>query len=196
MEIVYRDLNILTEEVLKSAFFVMSPERREMCLRLKSADDRRRCIAADMLVREIISEKTGLRPEKILFGISENGKPFAKNADIYFNVSHSGHYAAAAFSEKNEVGADVECFRPISPSVTRLFCSEKDMKYIFGDVKPSERKIQDRETLTRFFRVWCFKEAFFKKTGEGIGKHASLIDYDITPRKEILLTDGIIIAVE
>ena len=196
MTVIYRDLNGISEKVLERAFFVMSEDRREKCMRLISDVDKKRCIAADMLAREIIAQKTGMSEREIVFGTAENGKPFVKNAEVFFNVSHSGHYAAAALSENGEVGIDVECFRPVSPSVTRFFCSDVDLDFIFGEAPvPQRKKITDSETLVRFFRVWCFKEAFFKRTGEGIGKHAALIDYNPAGVRELLLPDGVISAV-
>ena len=197
MKIVYLDLKNVTDKVLEGAFFVMSEERRKKCTEFKNPDDRKRCIAADMLAREVISEETGIPAEEIVFGTDGNGKPFVENGNVYFNVSHSAHYVAAAVSKECEVGIDVECFRPVSGSVTRYFCSEKDIRFIFGS-SPTEtdKKITEPEILERFFRVWCFKEAYFKKTGEGIGKHACLISYEEQPKKEILLPDGIIVATE
>lgn len=197
MDIVYRDIFDIGDDVLTKAFYTMSEARREKCLRFRFDDDRRRCIAADMLVREEISTRTGMPPEKIVFAEKENGKPFAVNADIFFSVTHSGNIVAAAFSTEGEVGIDAEAIKPASKSVMRFFCSESDVRFIFGESPVcSETKITDRETLVRFFRVWCFKEAFFKKTGEGIGRHAAKISYIDAEKTEKLLPNCVICATE
>ena len=79
----------------------------------------------------------------------------------------------------------------------RFFCSESDSRFILGDTDATAiSKITDSEVLTRFFRVWCFKEAFFKKTGEGIGRHAAAISYSEHEKKELILRDAVICAVE
>ena len=197
MDIAYRDIFAADDEVYKHAFYMMSASRREKCLRLRSENDRRRCIAADMLAREMISAKTGIEPCRIRFSEDKNGKPFSENADAFFNVAHSGRYVVAAVSRCGNVGIDIECIKPISPSVMRFFCSESDSRFILGDTDATAiSKITDSEVLTRFFRVWCFKEAFFKKTGEGIGRHAAAISYSEHEKKELILRDAVICAVE
>lgn len=197
MDIAYRDIFAADDALYEQSFFMMPPARREKCLRFRSDDDRRRCIAADMLAREIISEKTGIKPHEIRFGTGKNGKPFAENADVFFNVAHSGRYVAAVVSQYGEVGIDVECIRPVSPSVMRFFCSDEDKEFILdGKSAVICGKITDDDTLARFYRVWCFKEAFFKKTGEGIGRYAASISYSQYGKTEIILPDAVICAVE
>lgn len=197
MDIAYRDIFAAEDTEYEQAFYMMSDSRREKCLRLRLNDDRRRCIAADMLAREMISAKTGIEPCRLRFSEDGNGKPFAENADIFFNVAHSGRYVAAAVSACGEVGIDIECIKPISPSVMRFFCSERDSRFILGDTDVTAiSKITDMEVLIRFFRVWCFKEAFFKKTGEGMGRHAAAISYSEYEKNELVLPDAVICAVE
>lgn len=197
MKIAYRDIFAAADSEYECAFSEMSPERREKCLRLRSADDRRRCIAADMLARELVCAETGISRQEVRFTTGLNGKPFVENTDVFFSVAHSGRYAVAAVSDSGEVGIDVEVIKPVSPSVMRFFCSEGDIRFITdGEDIAALTKITDRAMLFRFFRVWCFKEAFFKKTGEGIGRHAAAISYSEHGKKEIILPDGIICAVE
>ena len=57
-------------------------------------------------------------------------------------------------------------------------------------------KLTDKDVLERFFRVWCFKEAYFKRSGEGIGRSSALINYADFTKKEIFLPDAVISAVE
>lgn len=202
MLISYREISSLGDGELEKAFFMMSDERKEKCLRYRFDDDKRRCIAADMLVRSFISEQTGIPAGELRFSCRSGGKPFAENADMFFSVSHSGNYVAAAFSEKGEVGADVECIHPVPPSVMRFFCSENDVSFIFGEgtledcCGNSGNKLTDEKVLERFFRVWCFKEAYFKRTGEGIGRSSALISYADFTKTEILLPGAVISAVE
>ena len=202
MLIAYREISLIDDSELKEAFFMMSDERKEKCLRYRFDDDKRRCIAADMLVRSFISEQTGIQAGEIRFSCRAGGKPFAENADMFFSVSHSGNYVAAAFSETDEVGADVECIRPVPASVMRFFCSENDVSFILGGKAledccgNSGNKLTDEKVLERFFRVWCFKEAYFKRTGEGIGRSSALISYADFTKTEILLPGAVISAVE
>lgn len=202
MLIAYREISLIDDSELKEAFFMMSDERKKKCLRYRFDDDKRRCIAADMLARSFISEQTGIQAGEIRFSCRAGGKPFAENADMFFSVSHSGNYVAAAFSETDEVGADVECIRPVPASVMRFFCSEEDVSFILGGKALEDccdktgKKLTDKDVLERFFRVWCFKEAYFKCSGEGIGRSSALINYAGFTKKEIFLPDAVISAVE
>ena len=59
-----------------------------------------------------------------------------------------------AVSEE-EIGADIEAIRPVSPALVSRVCTEEEKRYIGGDGR-------------RFLQVWTAKEALAKRSGEGI----------------------------
>lgn len=84
-------------------------------------------------------------------------KPYIKNADIYFNLSHSQNAFLISVS-KYESGIDIE---DNSLDINYLDC----MNYAFSD---EELKYCNIDTSNNFFEVWTLKEAYLKAIGIGL----------------------------
>lgn len=124
------------------------------------------------LLRRILSLYLDCPAESISFGAGEHGKPYlldwkmgmsGKNSPpIQFNLSHSGDYAAFAFSSSGPVGIDIEKIRPnlrMEPLVRRFF--HPDEYALFSGLDEHRQ----REYL---FRKWTVREAFLKGIGTGL----------------------------
>ncbi len=179
-------------------FHEMSPERQKKCLAYRFDDDRKRCIAADMLLRDMLSQLLSCDRLSLEFGITNGGKPYLIGNAAYFGIAHSGKYAAVGVSKTHEVGIDIERIRPVNVSLMRAFCTEKDRAFVLGaNENITEEKITDRQILNRFFRVWCFKEAYFKRTGEGIDPAKMLsVSYIEHPKHEEIFDGYVLTAIE
>ena len=177
-EIYTSDIKRISRTDIDAAYFSMSPERRKKCDGLKFQSDKELCIAADMLLRRVLSEKLGIAPSEIEFAVTDSGKPYLKNGDWHFSISHSGDIAAVAVSRDCPVGIDVEKIRPVSARILLRVFSESDAHFVLGGSPVSNGRIEEREMLTRFFKVWTYKEAFVKMTGEGICADLKSISYD------------------
>ena len=175
MQIYMLNISDLSAEEYKAAFYDMSEERRKKCLDFRFDEDKRRCIAADYLIRTILAECLCKEKNEIKIYADENGKPYVKE-NIHFNLSHSENYVVAAVSYK-VIGIDIEKIKPVKTNMIDYFCSLKDKKYILGEEKYAGTNIP-ATALERFFEVWTFKEAFLKCSGEGISKKAALINFE------------------
>lgn len=200
MECVFADaemqiykLNIadLSADEYKSAFYKMSEERQQKCLSYRFDDDKKRCIAADFLVRKMLCESLDKNTDEIEIYTDENGKPYVTES-IYFNLSHSDKYVAAVVADK-PVGIDIEKIKSVKSNMLDYFCSEKDKKYILGEEKSVCEDVPEN-ALERFFEVWTFKEAFLKCTGEGISKKAAVIDFEAYEKYQTVF-DGFVLCV-
>ncbi|MCH5191740.1 MAG: 4'-phosphopantetheinyl transferase superfamily protein [Oscillospiraceae bacterium] len=123
-----------------------------------------------MLSRLAIAAWCNVPPESIEFNINKNGKPFAKDLDVEFNISHSHDMVVCAVSDK-PVGIDIEKIRPIKLNVAKRICTKDELIYLFGHT-PNEQDFEmnsDIPTLTRFFEIWTAKEAYGKCVGIGLG---------------------------
>ena len=154
------DIRTMTDEAYAQYYAMADEERRQKTDACRNADDRLRSIAGDHLARLAISEHCGVPMETILFGRTENGKPYAIGLDVHFNISHSGHLAACAVSDR-PVGIDVQFMRPIRANLTKKVCTTAELEYVGTEELTGE-------ALVRFYRVWCTKEAYFKWLGTGI----------------------------
>ena len=161
-----------------TAYFLMSEKRRKKCDALRRDEDKKLCILADMKTREILSEITGLSCEELEFDTEESGKPYLKNAECHFSISHSEKMVAVAVNIACPVGIDIEKIRPVSARIAKRVFSSSDIRYVFqGDDVP-DGEITDADMQERFFRVWTYKEAYVKMTGQGIDDDIKNISYD------------------
>lgn len=149
------NINDLTDEIYQKYFSLMSCERQEYTSCLLKESDRKRTVAGEMLARKLVAEICKVDEESIVFEKNEKGKPYAKNLDVNFSISHSGDFAVCA-ADRRPVGIDIEKLRAVNLKTAYRFCNENEIKYIFESGK---------EALPRFFEIWTAKEAAFKLQG-------------------------------
>jgi 4'-phosphopantetheinyl transferase len=160
MELLIADAREWEDEKLFARGMEWIPrERREQISRYKHVSDKRRGLAAGLLL------EYGLRE----YGLSlidathfrkvttvTDGKPKLAGGEIFFNLSHSGDYAAAVFSSE-EVGVDLELIRSASDPLLRRVLSDEEQQLF---------KLQN--TDLNFTRIWTRKESYSKAIGKGI----------------------------
>lgn len=90
--------------------------------------------------------------------ISEKGKPYILNKDLFFNISYTDSMYAIGLSD-NEIGVDIEKIR-------NGFKESIIAKRVFSN---GERKyIKEGDSRKRFFEIWTMREAYVKYLGVGI----------------------------
>ena len=95
----------------------------------------------------------------------EKGKPYFVGVDhLFFNISHSGDYVVASFSDR-EVGVDIERRRVARMEVARRFFHPEERRHL-QEMETSERD-------HRFFDYWSIKESYLKYTGTGLTRPLS-----------------------
>ncbi len=128
--------------------------------------------------------------------IAQNGRPFYKNGNADFSISHSSGVCVCAVAVRGETGE-----HPNS-----LFVLNADTYAVGIDIEPldgernHERIVKKHFTFSekeyvgnsreRFFEVWTAKESLCKMTGEGLGKISS-VDSKKLPRGICLVTKKI-----
>ena len=155
MKIYSCDISRVSNDEFRKWFEVMSNSKKEAVKKLLVPQKQKLKIAADHISRKAISDFCGITEQSIEFHLSEYGKPFVKDIDIHFSISHSGDYAVCAVSDK-EIGIDIEKIKEINPKAARKFACENEQNYI------------DSHT-DGFFEIWTLKEAYFKCIGTGLG---------------------------
>ena len=130
----------------------LSDTRREAIMRYKMEADRKRSLAAGLLIRDVLTEH-GKSQKDIV--ISDNGRPMIEGMD--FNVSHSGRYAIIATSN-GRIGCDIEYVRDRNYSVAKRYFTVEELDWI--------EKADNKEEA--FYRIWTARESYSKSTGEGI----------------------------
>lgn len=149
--------------------------RREKVDKVKSREDKKRSLAAGLLLTQMGTVLCKQRAVPTDIGYEKNGKPyFTDRPDLHFNLSHSGKWAVCAFSDA-PVGVDVEVRRDTTNlKVAERFFSKKENEYINSfDTK------EQREDA--FYKIWTLKEAFIKATGEGLSRPLNEFSFTFTP---------------
>ncbi len=95
---------------------------------------------------------------------TDTGKPCIQDSNIQFNLSHSGKYATAAFSD-NAIGIDIEAVRNIDLKLAKRCFSESERKHLESCGEPE----------LEFFKIWTRKESLLKASGIGISTKLSEI---------------------
>lgn len=157
----------------------------------RNQSDKYRSVCAHMLALKGISEYTNLSPEEIIIAEDQNGKPYCKNADIFFSLSHADNMVVCAVSDK-PIGIDIEKIRTVNMATAKRICTKRELEHVFGHAPDDEdfKKCEDKEILTRFYEIWVKKEAFGKKEGTGIAynmKKVDVLDMPCTQEGEYII---------
>lgn len=135
----------------------LSPSRRAAVNKKANDSDKINALLARLLVTSEINRRTGLSERKIRFTYGPYGKPYLKNSELWFSLSHTKGAVCAAFGGDGEIGVDVERRdRRINEAMYKRVLSEEERFHATSD--------------TDFIRFWVQKEAFLKRLGVGISR--------------------------
>lgn len=163
MNVLYLDVDCLkNHDLFEEKFQEMSSQRKEKILSYKYDSDKRLSLGAGILLDEGL-KTLGYRQEKLTYSVNKQGKPYYKELpEFCFNLSHSGHYAVAVFSDM-PVGIDIEekKFDKMRLGIAKRFFHEKEYSLL--------KNVDDkREQMELFYRIWTWKESFVKAAGGGM----------------------------
>ena len=138
--------------------------------------------AGRALLRELYRKH--FREEMPEISVSDRGKPYFADKNIYFSISHTKRHAFCVLSSK-EVGLDAEELdRTVSPSLAQRILSPTELAQY--EAAPDK----DRALLT----FWVLKEAAAKATGEGLRGFPNHTDFSLNdPRVREL--EGCLVAI-
>ena len=151
--------NMLNDsECYERAYQSATEYRRKKVDKIKYMSDKCLSLCAELAISACLKELgVDYSKAQIIFG--ENGKPYLKGEEVFFNVSHSGDYVLCVAS-KNELGCDIQQKKNIDLKIAKRFFFGSE----YGDIK-SQNEDDDRQD--RFFRYWTLKESVMKATGKG-----------------------------
>ena len=144
---------------------IIPKERMEKIDKFRNRDKAKKHLLSNAFLQYGLSEVLNIPMEEITYaygeygkpGIIHNGKDMREQVD--FNLSHSGNYAVLAVSDR-PVGIDVECLKKPRMAVAERFFCKKEYEDIL--------KAEDLERENRFLEYWTMKEAYVKRTGNGL----------------------------
>ena len=155
----------------RRAWTWLDADERRRAHRFQHVGARRRYVLCRASLRSLVCRELGCGNERLVFGASEHGKPFAivggSRAPIDFNVSHSGQHGLIALAASGRVGVDVEERVP-----------QRNLDTLADAVfSPDERAdvaaASGSHKLHLFLDLWTMKEALSKALGTGLSMDVS-----------------------
>lgn len=154
--------DLKNKEAYNKAYASVDIERKKKVDSMKFQQGKLQSLAAGVLLVHALQD-VGLDITDAQFECNEFGKPYIKNSDIFFNLSHSGDYAICAVSN-SEIGCDIEkIVRTEDKIAKKFFCQEE---YLYIASQPNEQARKEE-----FYRYWTLKESFIKAIGLGLKLH-------------------------
>ena len=114
----------------------------------------RQSMGARLLLCKVLSEQYPGIPLPPKLTENQNGKPYLAQGGIFFNLSHSGDYAALVLSDE-EVGVDIEKLEPPKIAVAKRFFSKPEYDWL-------------AKHPANFYDLWVLKESYVKALGTGM----------------------------
>lgn len=147
-------LPLFDKEKFDSLYSLLSKTRKEKTDRCKLKEDKILSLGAGILLKKAcVDFNIENFDNDIIY--NEKGKPFFKNSQIKFNISHSDNLVALAISEK-DVGIDVEFIKPVN---------QKLFDKVFSLKEKQDFLLSEKEN---FFKLWTLKESYIKLLGKGL----------------------------
>jgi 4'-phosphopantetheinyl transferase len=150
--------------LIDRAEFALSADERERIGKFRFEAHRERALLTRGILRFLLGAYLGIAPKQIAFVYGPHGKPAVDTPEpLHFNTSHSGDYAAFAFTRLGDVGVDIELIRN---DLTRR--EEIAAKYFAPGEREQLRNVIESQRTHAFFDLWTRKEAFIKARGDGL----------------------------
>ncbi len=122
-------------------------------------------LLSGLLVKGVAISKFGFDRNETSLAYGENRKPFFNlHSWLHFNVSHSGQWVVAAFSDK-PVGIDIEKIREVNLQIAHRFFSAEEINHLM--------RMPEHLRTTGFFNFWTLKESYLKALGTGLTRPLS-----------------------
>lgn len=151
------DIRLLKEHPEYKEQIKLLPTRWEKVNKIKKEEDRLRSIAAGILLSYGLREN-GIDLDACQLIMGTHGKPQVAGCEgLHFNLSHTGNYAVAVFSDA-PVGIDIEHRRALKQTLLDKCFTKDEQAWIQSQ--------PDKEMA--FVRLWTAKESYVKWSGEGI----------------------------
>lgn len=135
---------------IAAALNVVSQHRRQKVLRLHDDEKKRASLTVELLLK--------LACGRTDYAVADGGKPYFKDGDVHFSLSHCGELAVCAIAD-SECGVDIERVPEVPPlGVAKRFFSESEYDTVCSSSDQS----------AAFCELWVEKEAVIKALGTGL----------------------------
>ena len=126
-------------------------------------------LGSNLLLNDILENYFFMDTTKVEYIYNEYGKPYIKDSNLYFSLSHSNGVIALAVS-KEEIGLDIELIKDVKDNLALKVMNEAEYNIYKG--------LSKNDKISYFYEVWTSKEAYVKKLGSALTLNPSNINID------------------
>ena len=178
----YMNLNCdCSKEQSLALYEKLSKDRKDKVDRLKQRELADKQILIGAFLCHCLGNYLDTSLNRVEFEYNDRGKPFIKDSNLHFNLSHSGDYAVLAVSDY-PVGIDIERLKYGRMSVAERFFGKEEYEDIINAGSEEKRN-------RRFLEYWTLKEAYVKYLGEGLAVSFDSFRINIASSVDILVKE-------
>jgi len=173
--LVFSDL-LKNNNIIDTAAQCMSDSRYKSYLELTDEHARAQNVVAYYLLLKLLRD-FNIPITSLELDYNEFEKPYFKDINIKFNISHTDDVVAVAISD-TEIGIDIEKIEDTNHSLIDWVYSKEEQNRF-------QERLLDKDF---FFRAWTIKESYIKYEGSGLNLDFKAINFDL--EKEIIEVNG------
>jgi 4'-phosphopantetheinyl transferase len=166
----------------------LTDDERARWKRFRRDEWRHEFLVTRALVRTVLSQYTGVPPDRWRFTVNRHGRPEISEPHgippLRFNLSHTQGLIACLVALEREVGVDVEH----TGRGGRLLAIAE--RYFAPAEREALRELPEAERRERFFEYWTLKESFIKAVGVGVSFGLSRFAFELDPIR-IAFAEGV-----
>jgi len=129
MYLLKKEINEIDDLKLKRCFKSIKSFKQDKIKSLANDELKRESIVGEYLLIKGLKQFFNIDYNNIEIIKNSKGKPFIKDKNIYFSISHTDNFVVCALSNK-EIGIDVEKIKEVNLKTIKLFASERERNYI------------------------------------------------------------------
>lgn len=169
ISLLYMNLSSIRWNSLEYYIDIVSDEEKNKIYKLRFEKDRLLSLGGKVLLSKALYQLGISKTDKLPpIGYNNYGKPYIKDFDIWFNISHTSSFVVCAISDQGDIGVDIENIRAI------------DIEEYRQILTTSEYQKLKTGSFEDFFHLWTTKEAVMKAEGKGFFMDPLSISVDLS----------------
>ncbi|MGH1386745.1 4'-phosphopantetheinyl transferase family protein [Kordia sp.] len=144
--------------LLRKYLPVLPQSYREKILRFRNWKDAQLSLLGRLLLEHGIKTKFPQYADMLEIAYTQFRKPYFKDHDLKFNISHSKDMAICVLSDGADMGVDIEEIAPVNINDFKDYMTPYEWQEVVNSSKKEDA----------FYKYWTKKEAVIKADGRGL----------------------------
>lgn len=171
IKIYIANIQKMDEDIYLKYLSLLPPFIQQEVRRYQQLSDRYRTLLGKIILHRYLQKYSNFSLNDVIK--NKYGKPYIKEWNTNFNISHSEDYVVCGFNTKGNIGIDIEKNKQIEFEHFKNIFSSTEWNKIETASNPIEK----------FYQCWTLKEAFLKYLGTGFLKS---VDYTLVSKTKLL----------